>query len=534
VSYVTGSNSAKFGYQYRKLDLLDKDVANQTQLGYRFNQGVPNAVSYYLPDFGRRTITQTHSAYFQDSWTRGRMTLQGALRWDRASSYAPSELNGTTNTSFLNPQPITIPKTPGVDAYNDITPRVGVAYDLFGTGKTALKFNYGKYLAYAANDSPYTATNPGATVVRNVINRGWTDTDNDKVVDCNLLNTALNGECAAATGTALNFGQLGAATAVHPDVLSGWGTRPGDDQYTFVLQQELAPRISAEFAYTHRVWHGFFLTDDLTRQGNINSFYETYTLTAPSDSRLADGGGYPVTVYVPTAAANAVPAQRILIKESEVGAERSSTWDGYEIMLNARFRNGLTTQIGTSRGRGKVNTCEVDVRYNQVTATAINGPNPRGCDNVEPWQSTFRGLASYTVPTIDVLLSATFRSQPENDITATWQVPNSVIAATLGHLPPGATATGTTNIPLTDNEHRVYSGERRNQMDMRVAKIVRFGRTRTDIGVDVFNVFNANPATQLNQTYIYNTDNAPRPGGWGTPTGLYAPRFVRLNFTVNF
>jgi hypothetical protein len=534
VSYVTGSNSAKFGYQYRKLDLLDKDVANQTQLGYRFNQGVPNAVSYYLPDFGRRTITQTHSAYFQDSWTRGRMTLQGALRWDRASSYAPSELNGTTNTSFLNPQPITIPKTPGVDAYNDITPRVGVAYDLFGTGKTALKFNYGKYLAYAANDSPYTATNPGATVVRNVINRGWTDTDNDKVVDCNLLNTALNGECAAATGTALNFGQLGAATAVHPDVLSGWGTRPGDDQYTFVLQQELAPRISAEFAYTHRVWHGFFLTDDLTRQGNINSFYETYTLTAPSDSRLADGGGYPVTVYVPTAAANAVPAQRILIKESEVGAERSSTWDGYEIMLNARFRNGLTTQIGTSRGRGKVNTCEVDVRYNQVTATAINGPNPRGCDNVEPWQSTFRGLASYTVPTIDVLLSATFRSQPENDITATWQVPNSVIAATLGHLPPGATATGTTNIPLTDNEHRVYSGERRNQMDMRVAKIVRFGRTRTDIGVDVFNVFNANPATQWNQTYIYNTDNAPRPGGWGTPTGLYAPRFVRLNFTVNF
>jgi hypothetical protein len=534
VSYVTGSNSAKFGYQYRKLDLLDKDVANQTQLGYRFNQGVPNAVSYYLPDFGRRTITQTHSAYFQDSWTRGRMTLQGALRWDRASSYAPSELNGTTNTSFLNPQPITIPKTPGVDAYNDITPRVGVAYDLFGTGKTALKFNYGKYLAYAANDSPYTATNPGATVVRNVINRGWTDTDNDKVVDCNLLNTALNGECAAATGTALNFGQLGAATAVHPDVLSGWGTRPGDDQYTFVLQQELAPRISAEFAYTHRVWHGFFLTDDLTRQGNINSFYETYTLTAPSDSRLADGGGYPVTVYVPTAAANAVPAQRILIKESEVGAERSSTWDGYEIMLNARFRNGLTTQIGTSRGRGKVNTCEVDVRYNQVTATAINGPNPRGCDNVEPWQSTFRGLASYTVPTIDVLLSATFRSQPENDITATWQVPNSVIAATLGHLPPGATATGTTNIPLTDNEHRVYSGERRNQMDLRVAKIVRFGRTRTDIGVDIFNVFNANPATQWNQTYIYNTDNNPRPGGWATPTGLYAPRFVRLNFTVNF
>ena len=58
-SYVTGAHSIKIGYQYRQLDLLDKDLANDTQLGYRFNQGVPNAVSYYLPDFGRRTITKT-------------------------------------------------------------------------------------------------------------------------------------------------------------------------------------------------------------------------------------------------------------------------------------------------------------------------------------------------------------------------------------------------------------------------------------------------------------------------------------------
>ena len=110
-------------------------IANQTQLAYRFNQGVPNAVSYWLPDFGRRTITSLHGFFVQDSWTRGRLTLQGALRYDRASSYAPVELNGTTQTSFLNPPPITIERTPGVDAYNDITPRVGVAYDVFGNGQ---------------------------------------------------------------------------------------------------------------------------------------------------------------------------------------------------------------------------------------------------------------------------------------------------------------------------------------------------------------------------------------------------------------
>src|SRR5688572_8039535 len=155
VSYVTGAHNMKVGYQYRMLDLQDDDQANDTQLGYRFNGLTPNAVSYYLPEMGRRTITKTHGIFVQDTWTLNRLTLQGALRWDRASSYAPVEGNGTFGkSSFLNPTPITIQETKGVDAYNDLTPRVGVAYDVFGTGKTAIKLNWGKYLAYAANDSP--------------------------------------------------------------------------------------------------------------------------------------------------------------------------------------------------------------------------------------------------------------------------------------------------------------------------------------------------------------------------------------------
>ena len=134
---------------------------------------------------------------------------------------------------------------------------MGVAYDLFGNGKTALKFNWGTYLAYAANDPPYTSTNPGFTVIRDVQNRQWNATlaaggNGDLVVNCDLLNPAANGECAAATGPAVNFGRLGAATEVDPAVLSGWGVRPRDRQYTVTVQQELMPRVSADFTYTHR------------------------------------------------------------------------------------------------------------------------------------------------------------------------------------------------------------------------------------------------------------------------------------------
>src|SRR6266567_2959489 len=66
-----------------------------------------------------------------------------------------------------------------------------------------------------------------------------------------------------------------------------------------------------------------------------------------------------------------------------------------------------------------------------------------------------------------VLISATVRSQPQVLLagtaatTAQWVVPNSVVLAALGHLPVGATATGTTTIPLGDNVNRIYADNRR-------------------------------------------------------------------------
>ena len=81
---------------------------------------------------------------------------------------------------------------------------------------------------------------------------------------------------------------------------------------------------------------------------------------------------------------------------------------------------------------------------------------------------------------------------------------------------------------------RLFSGERRTQVGMRFAKIFRFGSTRTDIGVDVGNLLNTNYATNWENTYQYSIGNAGTGGSWNNPTAVYTPRFVRLNFTVNF
>jgi hypothetical protein len=543
-AYVTGSHSMKIGYQGNWQRQLDNTIAAENQVAYRFNLGVPNAVTYRLPEWSRNSITKLHGFFIQDVYTTGRMTLSGALRYDRASSYAPVDGNGTSMTSRFNAAPITIERTAGVDAFNDLTPRLGFAYDVFGNGRTAVKLRWGRYLAFASNDAPYTSTNPAATLVATVTNRQWADSNNNKVVDCNLLdmaaqNTSATGGdvCAAVLGNPANFGRLGAATIVDPDILHGWGVRPHDYQTEVTLQQEVLPRVSAELSYIHRTFHGFFVTDDLNR--NIATDYVKFNINAPTDSRLPNGGGYAIPVYlanVTTASQNFLTAE----KNFGNGDERDSYYDGVNLNVNARMGNGLFISAGTSTGRRVNDRCNVVQNFNNanivgaaqhVVGIAINGPNPRGCFDAEPWQTTLRGLASYTIPKVDVLVSATLRSQPELALTANWQVPNTEIRRILGFLPPGLTEAGNTTITLFDDETRLYADNRRTQIDMRFAKIVRFGRTRTDIGVDVNNLLNTNYATAYQNTY---SSTQPNGGTWNNPTAIYNPRFVRLNFTVDF
>ena len=85
-----------------------------------------------------------------------RLTLQGGLRYDHAWSYYPNARIG--GTRFF-PTVTTIDKADGVNFHN-ISPRVGAAYDLFGTGKTSVKANWGRYLYPAQNGGIFTARPP--------------------------------------------------------------------------------------------------------------------------------------------------------------------------------------------------------------------------------------------------------------------------------------------------------------------------------------------------------------------------------------
>ena len=89
-----------------------------------------------------------------------------------------------------------------------------------------------------------------------------------------------------------------------------------------------------------------------------------------------------------------------------------------------------------------------------------------------------RGLATYTVPRVDVLVSATVRAQPPLALAATWPVLTVLSSRFLDACHRAGTAGGTTNVALLDNDHRLYADNRRSQIDMRFAKIFRFAKKR--------------------------------------------------------
>ena len=140
---------------------------------------MPNQLTESISPWIHRSRLALHALFAQEQWTFRRLTLQGALRFDRASSWYLDQQIGPSR--FL-PVAITFPETDGVNSYKDITPRMGAAYDLFGNGKTALKFNVGKYLEGAALQLNYINPNPIFRLPRstNTVHDRWRDADLDR------------------------------------------------------------------------------------------------------------------------------------------------------------------------------------------------------------------------------------------------------------------------------------------------------------------------------------------------------------------
>jgi hypothetical protein len=530
MSYVTGSHNIKVGYGGVALVSDLQNFTNDLNLSYTVSNGTPISLTQSLLPFTTSYRTRNASFYVQDQWTLGRMTLQGALRFDRNWSFSPQQQIGPTR--FL-PNPLVFPETPGVNAYKDISPRGGLAYDLFGTGKTAVKVNFGKYLEPTSNNNNYILSNPIGRIATTTA-RGWTDSNNNFTPDCDLMNplaqnlTATGGDICGQWN-ALTFGTATQTTAnIDPAILDGWSVRSNDWQIGASIQQQVLPRVSVEVGYFRRWLNNFTVTDNLA-VGRDD--FTAYSITAPADPRLPNGGGYVVDGLYNVVQSKFGQTSNNITDAKNFG-EQYQRYNGMLINVSARLGAGVQFQGGINTGKTVQDNCDVRAQVPELatgggTSPVVNVGNPN-CHSDPGFVTKLTALGSYTVPRIDVLISGTLRSDQGAPLAANWNAPVALVSAALGR---PAAVVGTT-VPISLVRPGEVWGDRVNALDLRFAKILRIGRARYNVGLDVYNAMNSDATLTYNQSFNPATTTGSQ--AWRAPLSVLTPRFVKVGAQIDF
>jgi hypothetical protein len=527
VSYITGSHQFKAGFN-NAWGHHENTTYGTVPYSYTFVSGRPTQIRQWASPYTTQVdVDADLGLYAQDKWAVGRATVTGAIRYDYfANSYPPQTLGpgdlvpgrnvtfdaGTydASTGLLRPNGTPNGKSIGNVKWHDITPRIGLNYDLFGNGKTALKTNLAKYLvglgtfSFFSTNSVTSANNPINRLVNNTT-RPWLDDGTgggiagDFIPQCSLTNLAANGECGAAANPA--FGQVTAPTTTYdPDYLTGWGKRYFNWEFSVGVQHEVAPRVSVDVGYFRR-WYGNFPTTDNLAY-TLSDFTRT-TVTAPSDPRLPDGGGQRLEdVYY----LQGFPKQdNYLVTFADNYGKQIEHWDGMDFSANARLRNGVTIQGGVSTGRTLTDNCELvtNPQLGELNAAGagftplfVFAATPQSfCHANRGWITQYKGFAAYTIPRADVQVAGTYQGLPGPLLVSNY---NDFSLAT-GFVPGAGNVFPFKTVQII--EPGVEYGDRMNQFDFRISKLLRFGRTRTMVGLDIYNLLNSTPVLTENQAF---------------------------------
>jgi hypothetical protein len=518
ISYITGSHQFKAGFNDSSGNSTFR-TARWMPVKYRLNNGVPNQITQYA--FGGENdplVSKSHldlpGIFVQDKWRTGRLTTSYGIRVDWVRSSFPEQR--VTAALYAPTRNIVFPKQDNL-RWTDVTPRFAAVYDLFGNGKTGLKASLGKYLE---NMGAFTGIANGANPTQTLVttaSRSWTDNGNFRP-DCDLLNPAAQDNraqggdmCGALSNQA--FGSVQPGARYDPELTKGFGKRSYNWEFGVGVQHELLPRVAVDISYFRRWFGNFRVADNMTVSA---ADYDKFSITAPLDPRLPDGGGYTIGNLIDLKPAKfGLPADSLTTLASNYG-KQTEYWQGVDATINARLGEGFLLQGGMSSGRTVTDTCEIEEKVPESRTSSF-------CHTTTGWMggTQVKFLGSYTIPRVDVRFGLAYQNIPGQPISANYNAPNAVVLPSLGRPLAGGAANTAVNLI----EPGTLYGDRISQIDLRFAKVLRLGPYRTTINADLFNAFNANPV--LTQNFAFGSS-------WLQPTNILQARFLKLGLQVDF
>jgi hypothetical protein len=515
ISYVTGAHSLKAGFTYQWQFAKDPVVFAIGDVNYRTLNGVPNQVTYHTTPYAAPLYLEPLGIFVQDQWKVTRWTVNAGLRFDQfRTSYDAIHLEPVRWLPVARDYP-------GAEVLNwkDLSPRLGVAYDLFGTGKTAIKASINRYVLQEGKNN----TNNVHPVIAatNSVSRNWTDSNGDFVVQGDPLNPALNGELGPSPNN--NFGRPNTTLQFDPDWARGFNVRPSNWETIVTLQHELLPRVGVEVSYNRRTFGNFIVNDNLLVEP---SDYEPYCVTAPLDSRLPDGGGQEICGLYDLHPSKVGLVQTLRTYSGKYGDQKEH-WNGVDVGVNLRLGAGALLQGGFSAGKQMMDECDI--------VGKIDNPSTYQCHRESAFLPQVKLMGAYPLRWWGLQVSGSFQSQVPDPVggagfnynyfglPANYVATSAQIRESLGR---SLSSAGNVTVNVVESG-TLYPG-RTNQLDLRASKTFRLGSRRIQGMFDLYNVLNSNNVLRMNGAYGSNG------AAWQRPQSIVPGRLVKFGAQVNF
>jgi hypothetical protein len=348
------------------------------------------------------------------------------------------------------------------------------------------------------------------------------------------LQTAEHYVAVEALG-ARNFGKGVVTLNFDEDAVTGWGKRQFNWETSVGVQQELMPNVSLDVTYFRRWYGNFDLTADLA---TTPADFDRYSVTAPTHPDLPGGGGYVIDDLYDIKPEVFGRAPDPLVTLSREFGKQTDRWQGVDIVLNARPGQGMFFQGGISSGRRVEDNCDIVTKVSVLSvstrgsvSTSRVTPSSQHCHREEPLSTRFKGYGAYTIPVVDVQFAATYQNRSGAEVLAERTFTNAEVEASLGRPLSGGERDVDIHLISPGKYGRFENqvggevrGERLQQVDFRISKLLNVAGTRTRLNLDIYNAFNANSILEYLETF----------DDFLNPAEVLTARFFKLSAQFEF